>query len=289
MKLEIKRLMKNYGKKQALKGIDATLTEGVYGFLGPNGAGKSTFMNILTGNLKATSGQIFYDGEDITKMGKEFRGILGYMPQQQALYPNFTAEGFLAYMAALRGMKQSKATERISKVLLEVGLSEVAGDKIKSFSGGMKQRLLIAQAVLGELKILVLDEPTAGLDPKQRIAIRNLISETAAGKIVIIATHVVTDVESAANRILLIKEGEMAADSTREELCAALLGKVFELRIPQEKLKDVEKDPAFLMGNISRERETMFVRVICDRKPEGYEAEPVRPGLEDVYLSCFRE
>lgn len=289
MKLEIKRLMTNYGKKQALKGIDATLTEGVYGFLGPNGAGKSTFMNILTGNLKATSGQIFYDGEDITKMGKEFRGILGYMPQQQALYPNFTAEGFLAYMAALRGMKQSKATERISKVLLEVGLSEVAGDKIKSFSGGMKQRLLIAQAVLGEPKILVLDEPTAGLDPKQRIAIRNLISETAAGKIVIIATHVVTDVESAANRILLIKEGEMAADSTREELCAALLGKVFELRIPQEKLKDVEKDPAFLVGNISRERETMFVRVICDRKPEGYEAEPVRPGLEDVYLSCFRE
>jgi ABC-2 type transport system ATP-binding protein len=289
VKLEIKRLMKNYGKKQALKGIDATLTEGVYGFLGPNGAGKSTFMNILTGNLKATSGQIFYDGEDITKMGKEFRGILGYMPQQQALYPNFTAEGFLAYMAALRGMKQSKATERISKVLLEVGLSEVAGDKIKSFSGGMKQRLLIAQAVLGEPKILVLDEPTAGLDPKQRIAIRNLISETAAGKIVIIATHVVTDVESAANRILLIKEGEMAADSTREELCAALLGKVFELRIPQEKLKDVEKDPAFLVGNISRERETMFVRVICDRKPEGYEAEPVRPGLEDVYLSCFRE
>ncbi len=245
MKLEIKRLMKNYGKKQALKGIDATLTEGVYGFLGPNGTGKSTFMNILTGNLKATSGQIFYDGEDITKMGKEFRGILGYMPQQQALYPNFTAEGFLAYMAALRGMKQSKATERISKVLLEVGLSEVAGDKIKSFSGGMKQRLLIAQAVLGEPKILVLDEPTAGLDPKQRIAIRNLISETAAGKIVIIATHVVTDVESATNRILLIKEGEMAADSTREELCAALLGKVFELRIPQEKLKDVEKDPAF--------------------------------------------
>ena len=289
MELEIRSLVKHYGKKKALKGINATLTEGVYGFLGPNGAGKSTFMNILTGNLKATSGQILCDGKDIREMGREFRGILGYMPQQQALYPNFTAEGFLAYLAALRDMKRSEAAERIPQVLAEVGLSEVAGDKIKSFSGGMKQRLLIAQAVLAEPKVLVLDEPTAGLDPKQRIAIRNLISEISAGKIVIIATHVVTDVESAANRILLIREGEMAADSTREELCGALAGKVFELRIPQEKLKAVESDPDLLVGNISRERKTLFVRVICENKPEGCEAEPVRPGLEDVYLSCFQE
>ncbi len=289
MKLEVMHLVKKYGKKQALKGINAILTEGVYGFLGPNGAGKSTFMNILTGNLKATSGQILCDGKDIREMGREFRGILGYMPQQQALYPNFTAEGFLAYMAALRDMKRAEAAKRIPEVLAEVGLLEVAGDKIKSFSGGMKQRLLIAQAVLAEPKVLVLDEPTAGLDPKQRIAIRNLISEISAGKIVIIATHVVTDVESAANRILLIREGEMAADSTREELCGALAGKVFELRIPQEKLKAVESDPDLLVGNISRERKTLFVRVICENKPEGYEAEPVRPGLEDVYLSCFQE
>lgn len=289
MKLEVNQLVKNYGKKQALKGINAVLTEGVYGFLGPNGAGKSTFMNILTGNLKATSGQILYDGEDITKMGREFRGILGYMPQQQALYPNFTAEGFLAYMAALRDMKRARAVKRIPQVLEEVGLMDVAGDKIKSFSGGMKQRLLIAQAVLAEPKILVLDEPTAGLDPKQRIAIRNLISEIAGGKIVLIATHVVTDVESAANRILLIREGEMVADSTREALAETLSGQVFELRIPQEKLREVEENPAYLVGNISRERETLFVRVICDGKPEGYEAVSVRPGLEDVYLSCFRE
>lgn len=289
VKLEIKRLVKNYGKKRALKGINMTLTEGVYGFLGPNGAGKSTFMNILTGNLKATSGQILYDGEDVTKMGREFRGILGYMPQQQALYPNFTAEGFLSYMAALRDMKRSEAARRIPQVLEEVGLSEVAGDRVRSFSGGMKQRLLIAQAVLAEPKVLVLDEPTAGLDPKQRIAIRNLISETSAGKIVVIATHVVSDVESAAGRILLIKEGEMAADSTREELCGALAGKVFEFAIPQERLKAVEADPALLVGNISRERETLFVRVICEDRPEGYEAREMRPGLEDVYLSYFRE
>ncbi|MCI8466320.1 MAG: ABC transporter ATP-binding protein [Lachnospiraceae bacterium] len=289
MELEVKELVKHYGKKQALKGINASLTEGVYGFLGPNGAGKSTFMNILTGNLKATSGQILYDGEDIRKLGREFRGLLGYMPQQQALYPNFTAEGFLAYMAALRDMKRSEASKRIPQVLAKVGLSEVAGDKIKSFSGGMKQRLLIAQAVIADPRVLVLDEPTAGLDPKQRIAIRNLISEIAAGKIVIIATHVVTDVESAANRILLIREGELVADASREEMVTTLSGRVFELKIPQSELKSLETNPAYLMGNISRERETLFVRVICDGKPEGYEATPVRPGLEDVYLSYFRE
>ncbi len=289
MKLEIQALVKNYGKKQALKGIDAVLTEGVYGFLGPNGAGKSTFMNILTGNLRATSGRILCDGEDIAKMGRRFRGLLGYMPQQQALYPNFTAAGFLSYIAALRDMKKSRARERIPKVLEQVGLSDVAGDKIRSFSGGMKQRLLIAQAVLDEPKVLVLDEPTAGLDPKQRIAIRSLISEIAADKIVIIATHVVTDVESVANRILLIREGELMADSTREELTAALSGKVWELKIPEEKLPELTEEKGYLTGNISREGDILFVRVIADRRPDGYEAEAMRPGLEDVYLSYFKE
>ncbi|MDI9242076.1 ABC transporter ATP-binding protein [Fusibacillus kribbianus] len=287
MELEIRSLIKNYGKKQALKGLSVTLTEGVYGFLGPNGAGKSTFMNILTGNLKATSGQIFYNGEDIGKLGREFRGVLGYMPQQQALYPNFTAAGFLSYMAALRDMKKERAKKRIPEVLSQVGLSEVAGDKIRSFSGGMKQRLLIAQAVLDEPKILVLDEPTAGLDPKQRIAIRNLISEMAAGKIVLIATHVVTDVESVANRILLIREGELLADSSREELTASLSGMVWEVTIPQEALEEISGQ--YLVGNVSREGSTLFVRVISENKPEKWAPAPVRPGLEDVYLYYFKE
>ncbi len=287
MILKVHSLKKNYGKKQALKGIHAELTEGVYGFLGPNGAGKSTFMNILTGNLKATSGQIFYNGEDVTKLGREFRSILGYMPQQQALYPNFTAVDFLSYMAALRDMRKEEAKRRIPQVLEEVGLSEVAGDKIRSFSGGMKQRLLIAQAVLAEPKILVLDEPTAGLDPKQRIAIRNLISKLAAGKIVIIATHVVTDVESVANRILLIREGIMIADSIREELTASLTGKVWELSISQTELSALPKE--WLVGTVSREGETLFARVITEKEPEGYSHTYERPGLEDVYLYYFRE
>ena len=289
MKLEIRSLVKNYGKKQALKGINAVLSEGVYGFLGPNGAGKSTFMNILTGNLKATSGEIRYNGEEIGKLGREFRAVLGYMPQQQALYPNFTAVGFLSYVAALRDMKKAEARERIPKVLEQVGLSEVAGDKIRSFSGGMKQRLLIAQAVLADPKILVLDEPTAGLDPKQRIAIRNLIAEISAGKIVLIATHVVTDVESAANRILLIREGELLADSTREELTASLAGQVWEIRIPESELGAIEKREDFLLGNISREGETLFVRLISEHEPEGLPHSAVRPGLEDVYLYYFKE
>ncbi|MCD2493726.1 ATP-binding cassette domain-containing protein [Lacrimispora sp. NSJ-141] len=289
MELEIKNLTKNYGKKQALKGLNVTLTEGVYGFLGPNGAGKSTFMNILTGNLKATSGQILYNGEEITRLGRSFRGILGYMPQQQALYPNFTATGFLSYIAALRDMKKDRAKERIPKVLSQVGLSDVADDKIRSFSGGMKQRLLIAQAVLDEPKILVLDEPTAGLDPKQRIAIRNLISEISAAKIVIIATHVVTDVESVANRILLIREGEMLADSTREELNASLSGHVWELQVPEEQLEEVIGRDEYLIGNIAREGKNLFVRVISDKEPEDYAFMAVRPGLEDVYLYYFKE
>lgn len=289
MKLEIRELKKSYGKKQALKGINAVLIEGVYGFIGPNGAGKSTFMNILTGNLKASDGQIFYDGENVAAMGSRFREILGYMPQQQSLYPNFTAEGFLSYMAALRGMKKGRAGERIPEVLRQVGLWDVAGDKIGSFSGGMKQRLLIAQAVLDEPKILVLDEPTAGLDPKQRIAIRNLISETAVGKIVLIATHVVTDVESVANRILLIREGELLTDSTREELTARLAGKVWELKVPEERLSDITASGDCLVGNISREGDLLFVRVIAEQAPEGYTCAPMRPGLEDVYLSYFKE
>lgn len=289
MKLEVKELVKCYGKKRALKGLNATLTEGVYGFLGPNGAGKSTFMNVLTGNLRATSGEILYDGKNITELGRNFRSILGYMPQQQALYPNFTAVGFLSYMAALRGMKKTEARERIPEVLRQVGLEQVAGEKIRSFSGGMKQRILIAQAVLANPEILILDEPTAGLDPKQRIAIRNLISEIAEKKIVIIATHVVTDVESVASRILLIKEGEMIADSTREELTGALAGQVWELELPQEELGRLTEDPQFLIGNISREGNRLFVRVITKEKPRQWHAAPVRPGLEDVYLYYFKE
>lgn len=289
MKLDVIGLRKDYGNKHALKGINLSLSDGVYGFLGPNGAGKSTFMNILTGNIRATAGDILLDGRNIMDMGRDFRAMLGYMPQQQALYPDLTAAAFLSYMAALRGMSSVHAKERINTVLERVGLSGNAHDKIRSFSGGMKQRLLIAQAILDDPAVLVLDEPTAGLDPKQRISIRNLISEISEGKIVIIATHVVSDVEAIANRILLINEGELLADSTREELTACLNGRVWEIEVPADRSKGFNSDGSFLVGSISREGSVLYVRIITDNEPVGFECRPVRPDLEDVYLYYFRQ
>lgn len=220
MKLEVKNLQKNYSDKEALKNVSFTLTNGVYGLLGPNGSGKSTLMNILTGNLKATDGEVLCDNNEIGKMGIKYRELVGYMPQQQALYPDFTAIRFLSYIAALRGMKKKYAKERIAYVLDAVELSDVATGKIKTFSGGMKQRLLIAQAILDEPKILIMDEPTAGLDPKQRVEMRKLISSLAKDKIVLIATHVVSDIDDISKEILLLKSGNLIKKGTKEELVA---------------------------------------------------------------------
>ena len=220
MELEVKSLKKNYGEKEALKGVSFTLTNGVYGLLGPNGSGKSTLMNILTGNLKATDGEVFCDNQEIGKMGIKYRKLVGYMPQQQALYPDFTAMQFLSYIVALRGMKKQYAKKRIAYALNAVELSDVASKKIKTFSGGMKQRLLIAQAILDDPKLLIMDEPTAGLDPKQRVEMRNLISSLAKDKIVLIATHVVSDIDDISKEILLLKYGELIKIGTKEELVA---------------------------------------------------------------------
>lgn len=218
MKLEVKNLKKNYGSKEALKGISFTLTNGVYGLLGPNGSGKSTLMNILTGNLKATDGEVLCDNQEIGKMGIRYRELVGYMPQQQAVYPDFTAMQFLSYIAALRGMKKKYAKERIAYALDAVGLNDVRSKKIKTFSGGMKQRLLIAQAILDDPKFLIMDEPTAGLDPKQRVEMRNFISSLAKDKIVLIATHVVSDIDDISKEILLLKYGDLIKIGTKEEL-----------------------------------------------------------------------
>ena len=185
MELQFHDVAKRYGAKEALRGIDLTLTPGVYGLLGTNGAGKSTLMNILTGNLRPTRGRVTLDGQDTVSMGEAFRRRLGYCPQQQALYPGFTGEQFLYYMASLQGMSREDAKERMDWALARLDLTEAAGRPIRGWSGGMKQRLLLAQALLHDPDILVLDEPTAGLDPRQRVAVRNLIGEIAGEKIVL--------------------------------------------------------------------------------------------------------
>lgn len=287
MELKIDHLTMNYGEKQALKGVSFSLTSGVYGLLGPNGAGKSTLMNILVGNLRATGGSITMDNKDVFAMGQEYRKMLGYMPQQQILYPSFTAVRFLSYMAALKGMSKERAKQRIEKVLEQVSLLEAAGKRIKTFSGGMKQRLLIAQAVLDEPEILILDEPTAGLDPRQRVAIRNLIAQLAMDKIVIIATHVVSDVEFISKELILLQDGFILKKDTREHLTNELKGNVFELETALEQLPDISRQ--YQIGNIVGESERVFVRIVGKPDTERYACRMVRPNLEDVYLYYFGE
>ena len=285
MELVFFHLDKHYGKVHALKDVNFSLTTGVHGLLGPNGAGKSTLMNILSGNLEQTAGLITYDGKDIRTMGKAFRRLLGYMPQQQALYPGMTAFRFLSYMAALRAMTKEAAQKAIPRVLEQVGLTEKAGERIKTFSGGMKQRLLIAQAILHDPKILILDEPTAGLDPKQRIAVRNLIAELAEDKIVILSTHVVGDVSCISKEILLLKEGRLLCQASPGELVRQLEGSVWEVISTKEDLSIWQKQ--YQISNIATHAQGLCIRILSDTPVSG--GQIVSPTLEDVYLRCFGE
>lgn len=219
-KLELKNLNKHYGKKHALKNFSFTFENGVYGLLGPNGAGKSTLMNLITDNLNPDKdgGCILWNGKPITELGKAYRSHLGFMPQQQELYGNMTAWNFLGYIAALKGIPKKTASKEITAVLEQVELIGAADKKIGSFSGGMKQRVLIASAVLGDPDLIIMDEPTAGLDPKQRVLIRRFTEQLAENKIIIISTHIVSDIESIAKEILLIQEGALLTHGSVSEL-----------------------------------------------------------------------
>lgn len=226
--LEIRDLSKNYGKKEALKGFNYTFEDGIYGMLGANGAGKSTLMNLITDNLKRTGGSIFFDGREILEMGADFRALVGYMPQQQGFYENFSARMFLFYMAELKGIRRREAKKQIEQLLQIVNLEDSADLKIGGFSGGMRQRVLLAQALLGDPKILILDEPTAGLDPKERINLRSYTRQLSENKIILLATHVVSDVETIADRILILKDGELVADDEPKKLVESVQGENLE-------------------------------------------------------------
>ncbi len=209
MELKLSNVTKTYGKLTALRDMSVTFTPGVYGILGANGAGKSTMMSLITDNIKRDGGSITWDGREILEMGDDFRAILGYMPQQQGLYDQMTAESFVTYMGRLKGLKGKRLHADVKEVLTLTNLYDVRHKKLGGFSGGMKQRVLLAQALLGDSKVLILDEPTAGLDPKERIRIRNYIHDLTRDRVVLLATHIVSDIESIADQVLLLKKGEL--------------------------------------------------------------------------------
>ena len=228
MELVIENLTKKYGEKVALQKFSYTFAPGIYGILGANGAGKSTLMNLITDNVKRDEGSILWDGQDILKLGKDFRKVLGYMPQQQGMYSDFSARAFLRYMADVKGIKRKQANQQIEQLLELVSLKDVAHKKLDGFSGGMRQRVLLAQALLGEPQILILDEPTAGLDPKERLRLRQYIADLAQDRIVFLTTHIVSDIESIANDVLLMKDGQLVRHGTPDELMASVQGKDLE-------------------------------------------------------------
>ena len=228
MELQIEHLTKKYGEKVALRDFTYTFTPGIYGILGANGAGKSTLMNLITDNVKRNVGQILWNGTDILKLGKDFRAKLGYMPQQQGMYNDFSARAFLRYMARIKEIPKKQADKQIEQLLDVVNLREDAHKKVGSFSGGMRQRVLLAQALLGDPQILILDEPTAGLDPRERLRLRQYISDLAQDRIVFLTTHIVSDIESIAGDVLLMKQGELVRHGAPEELIASCGGKDLE-------------------------------------------------------------
>ena len=300
MRLEIKNISKTYGTNKALDDFSATLEQGIYALLGPNGSGKSTLMNIITDNLKADSGEILYADDDgvaqsIADKSIAFREKIGFMPQYPEMYPNFTAEQFLQYMAMLKDVGRQLSRQdrhflinkQISDVLDELELTDVAKKKISTFSGGMKQRLALAQSVLGEPKILILDEPTAGLDPKQRIAVRNYISQIAFNKIVIIATHVVSDIEFIAKDIILLKKGKIVDMASPQKLLYKINGQVWEVCVAEDAIAQMQS--IFSIINISRDEEhigKVKLRMLSEYKPCD-DAKYLSPTLEDYYLKIF--
>lgn len=281
MELSVDRLTKHYGSKIAVDCVSVALKPGIYGLLGENGAGKTTLMRMLCAILESTSGEVFLDGREIVSMGAEYRDILGYLPQDFGYYPNYTAREFLLYMAALKGIPRDRAKKRAEELLEVAGLSEVAAKKIKTLSGGRKQRVGIAQALLNHPKLLILDEPTAGLDPKERVRFRNLISDYAAGRIVILSTHIVSDIEAIADEVLLMKKGKLVSQGTVSELTKEAEGKVWELTVSPAEAKSWQERAA--VANLRHEGEQVVLRILSDEKPaEG--AVPCEAGLEDLYL-----
>lgn len=284
--LIVQNVTKNFGKFNALKEINLEFHNGVYGLLAPNGAGKTTLIKMLTTLLFPTSGSILYNGKDIIKLDEGYREILGFLPQEFGYYKNYSPTDYLLYLAALKGIDRQMAKTRVQELLKLVALEDVANKKMKKFSGGMIQRVGIAQAMLNDPKILILDEPTAGLDPKERVRFRNLLTDLARDRIVILSTHIVSDVESIANEIIMIKDQQVLYQDSVSNICKKLAGLVYETEV---EYKDA---PAFRKNyfSLSEKQESgkMYIRFLTrEEKKPGWR--PASPNLEDVFLFTYQD
>ena len=286
MKLQMVNVTRKFGDFCAVDDLNLTITNGVYGLLGVNGAGKTTLMRMICTLLPPTSGKILCDGKDIFKMDGEYRNLLGYLPQEFGFYPDFTVKDYLKYIASLKGIRSMIAGKRVKELLEQVGLAKSVNKKMKKLSGGMKRRAGIAQAMLNNPKILILDEPTAGLDPTERVRFRNLISELSEERIVILSTHIVSDVEYIANEIWLMKEGQIVQQGDLDHMLASMQENVYACEVLQVEATKMMKQ--FKVSNMKAERGMVELRIIADQPPI-HGASVVEPTLEDVFLYYFGE
>ncbi len=286
MKLVLDNLTKGFGEFVAVDHINLTMTNGIYGLLGVNGAGKTTLMRMLCTLLKPTGGSIYCNGKDIFEMDGEYRNLVGYLPQDFGFYPEFTVKDYLFYIAAIKGVRPAVARKRTNELITKVGLAKAADKKLKKLSGGMKRRVGIAQAMLNNPKILILDEPTAGLDPNERIRFRNLISGLSEERLVLLSTHIVSDIEYTANEILMMKDGAIVNKGTLDEITNTMPEKVWQCPVPQQEVSSITK--RYKVSNIKTDRHSVDLRVISAEKP-CETAVCVSPSLEDVFLYYFGE
>lgn len=286
MEVVFEHVSKRYKKKYALYDFNSVLRRGIYGLLGENGSGKTTLLNIFVGILKSDGGNIFINGRDIKTLGTDFLSHIGYLPQYPRFYKDFEVLEFLKYICALKGIPAYEGEKRAKELLEIVNLSEAQNMKIGALSGGMRQRVGIVQAMLGEPDILILDEPTAGLDPQERIRFRNLITKFSENRIVLLATHIVSDVEFIANQVIILKKGRIIKQDTPEALMNGIEGKVWSVKILNNRIDD--RFEKYKISNMHRQDDNIVLRIISDKKPD-VNSTNVKPNLEDVFLYYFGE